>query len=255
MALRYSTGYRNGLLQGGSFRELFENGVLRLFTGSQPPSADNGATGTLLCVISRNGALFSASVLSDRQVDRVNVTAGTATEEYTVSINGKSYTYTMRAGDDAFAIAKGLAALVRKSPLVNAMPWTNGGANGVMIEAKVAGESYSVEVNTTASAGIITTSNVWANSRLNGLNFGLASNGIIGKESGNAWQGYAITGGLAGWFRLSDNDDNYMVNSESACRIDGSVGVAGADLIVGTATLVQNGLVTIDSANFRNPAI
>jgi hypothetical protein len=254
MSLRYSTGYRNGLLQGGSFRELFENGVIRMFTGSQPSSADTAATGTLLVTITRAGAAFSVSALSGRQTAAIKVTIGTATETYTITINGYNYTYTMQGGDDVAAIAKGLAALVRKSSLVNAQPWTNAGLSGVMVEAKVAGESYSCEVSATASIGSLVVSTCWANSRLNGLVFGSASAGVIGKESAYAWSGSAVVTGTAGWFRLSDNDDDYDADSTIACRIDGSVGTSGADLIVGSSSLTANGAVTLDSANFTNPA-
>jgi hypothetical protein len=254
MSLRYSTGYRNGLLQGKSFKELFADGVIRMFTGSQPSSADTGATGTLLVTITRAAQTFVASILSTRQTDAVKVTAGTATEVYTVAINGNPYAYTMQGGDDAFAIAKGLAALVRKNNLVNCVPWTNGGLGGVMVEAKCAGEVYSVLVSTTASVGTIAWSACVANSRYNGLLFGSASAGVIGKESAYAWSGSAIVTGTAGWFRLSENDDDYDADSTSCVRIDGTVGTSGADLTVGSSSLTANGAVTLDSANFTNPS-
>jgi hypothetical protein len=254
MSLRYSTGYRNGLLQGGSFRELFEEGVLRIYTGSQPASADTGATGTLLATITRAANTFSASVLSTRQNDWVAVTAGTATEVYTIAINGVTYAYTMIGGDDASAIARALAALVRKNNLVNCVASFRTTEKGVNIEARVAGESYSVAVSTTASVGTITATSGIANSRYNGLMFGSASLGIIGKESAYSWQGSAVIAGTAGWFRLSENTDVPANLSTSAIRIDGSVGTSGADLVVGSASFVENGLVTIDTANFTNPS-
>ena len=51
MARRFSTGLRNGLLGGatdGSFKDLMALGFLDLYSGSQPSSADDGETGTLL---------------------------------------------------------------------------------------------------------------------------------------------------------------------------------------------------------------
>jgi hypothetical protein len=254
MSLRYSTGYRNGLLQNRSFRELFNDGVIRIFSGSQPASADTGATGTLLVTITRAAGTFSVSVLSGRQTDWVDVTAGTATETYTITINGTTYTYTMAGGDDASAIARGLAKLVRDCHIVNALPSIRTTQKGIVIEARCAGESYTVAVSTTASVGTISWASGYANSRLNGFLFGSASAGVIGKESGYSWQGSAVVGGTAGWFRLSENDDDYDADSTSAVRLDGSVGTSGADLIVGTATLTANGLVTIDTANFTNPS-
>lgn len=256
MSLRYSTGYRNALLQARSFRELFADGVLRIFTGSQPASADTGATGTLLVQITKGAGTFSVSTVSGRQTNWVRVTAGTVPETYTVTINGQNYTYTMAGADDASAIARGLAALVRKNNLVHAIPTIETTEKGVVVEARCAGESYSIAVSTTASVGTITTSAaaMILNSRLNGLLFASASVGVIGKESGYSWQGSAIIGGIAGWFRLSENDDDYDADSTTGIRIDGSVGTSGADLVVGSTTLTANGLVTIDEANFTNPA-
>jgi len=54
MAIRLSTGARNALVgtDGKGFGELFNNGVLDIYTGAQPSSADAVETGTKLCRIS-----------------------------------------------------------------------------------------------------------------------------------------------------------------------------------------------------------
>jgi hypothetical protein len=54
MALRLSTGLRNALVgtNGQGFGEIMNNGVLDIFTGSQPASADYVETGTKLVRIS-----------------------------------------------------------------------------------------------------------------------------------------------------------------------------------------------------------
>ena len=54
MAIRLSTGARNALVgtDGKGFGELFNNGVMDIFTGAQPSSADAVETGTKLARIS-----------------------------------------------------------------------------------------------------------------------------------------------------------------------------------------------------------
>ena len=54
MAIRLSTGARNKLVgtDGQGFGELFNNGVLDIYTGAQPSSADAVETGTKLARIS-----------------------------------------------------------------------------------------------------------------------------------------------------------------------------------------------------------
>ena len=57
MAVRISTGLRNGLLSSNSFKGLFEAGsgfFLDIYTGSQPANADDAPTGTKLVTISNN---------------------------------------------------------------------------------------------------------------------------------------------------------------------------------------------------------
>lgn len=52
MAFRISTGTRQQLLGTSSFKALFDGGVMDLFTGSQPTTADAVETGTKLVRIS-----------------------------------------------------------------------------------------------------------------------------------------------------------------------------------------------------------
>lgn len=58
MAERLSTAYANEQL--GHFRDAFANGVLAIYSGHQPASADEAETGTLLCLITRDSQPFTA---------------------------------------------------------------------------------------------------------------------------------------------------------------------------------------------------
>lgn len=57
MALRLSTGLRNALLAAGGFKETLDGCKINFYTGTQPASADDAATGTLLVTISDNGGV------------------------------------------------------------------------------------------------------------------------------------------------------------------------------------------------------
>jgi hypothetical protein len=82
----------------------------------------------------------------------------------------------------------------------------------------------------------------------NGLEFGVASLGIITKDSG-VWSGVGLVEAAAGWYRFYANsmdaggaDTTYIYP-----RIDGSIGTSGAQMI-SSNTLVQVGAtITIDS--------
>lgn len=53
MALQLSVPVKTALLAG--FKPLFDGGVIRVFSGSQPTSANDAETGTFLGAITRNG--------------------------------------------------------------------------------------------------------------------------------------------------------------------------------------------------------
>ena len=44
---------------GGSWKELFDYGVCEIYDGTQPATADLAQTGSLLCIISKDGATFT----------------------------------------------------------------------------------------------------------------------------------------------------------------------------------------------------
>jgi len=57
MAFKSSTGLRNALLDSNNFTGLMNDGVLRIYSGTVPSSADDAISGdsTLLCEITDNG--------------------------------------------------------------------------------------------------------------------------------------------------------------------------------------------------------
>jgi len=50
---------RNGLLGTDDLKGLFTDGVLRIYSGIQPTSADDAETGTLLCEITVSSGVFT----------------------------------------------------------------------------------------------------------------------------------------------------------------------------------------------------
>ncbi|MBA3015335.1 MAG: hypothetical protein KKD63_11075 [Proteobacteria bacterium] len=137
---------------GGSIAGIFRNGVIRLYTGSQPASADAGETGTLLCEISLNSL------------------------------------------------------------------------------AHVTGASVT-----------------------NGINFGQASAGVIGKNIGETWSGVNINSGVAGWFRFYDNNKTTGLTT-TAIRFDGSAATSGGQLKLSSTNLVSGVTTTVDGVTISMPA-
>lgn len=59
MTTRFSTGLRTALAGSTGFAGTFEKGVIEIYTGSQPVSADAAVTGTLLGVMTLGSGAFT----------------------------------------------------------------------------------------------------------------------------------------------------------------------------------------------------
>lgn len=57
--IRFSTGLRNNLCGPLGFAGSFANGVIEIYTGTQPASANNAVTGTLLGTVTLAGGAFT----------------------------------------------------------------------------------------------------------------------------------------------------------------------------------------------------
>jgi hypothetical protein len=65
MALRLSTGLRNALLDTSAWRTALTNGVIYVYSGAQPSSADDAETGANLLIITLASGSFTAGVATN----------------------------------------------------------------------------------------------------------------------------------------------------------------------------------------------
>lgn len=65
MTLRLSTQLRNNLAGTTGFSSTFANGVAEIRSGTQPASADDAATGTLLGTVTLNSGAFTPGVATN----------------------------------------------------------------------------------------------------------------------------------------------------------------------------------------------
>lgn len=63
MAEKRSVAYRNAIL--AAIKTAFTDGVIYLYTGGQPASADAAETGTLLAIITNAGGAFTSGVATN----------------------------------------------------------------------------------------------------------------------------------------------------------------------------------------------
>ena len=89
----------------------------------------------------------------------------------------------------------------------------------------------------------------------NGLNFNVATAGILYKAVGEVWSGVGLaaasTGTVTTWCRIYDNSYTTGADTTSA-RIDLDVGSgtgSGASVSLGSTTIVEGATTTLDNAN------
>jgi len=87
----------------------------------------------------------------------------------------------------------------------------------------------------------------------NGLEFGDSASAAIAKDA-SVWSGVGLAAGTAGWFRLCANATDAGALSTTLPRVDGSVGVSGADLNMSSTTIAVGATYTIDSFTLTLPA-
>ena len=59
MTVKLSTGLRNAMVGALGFGATFEKGVIYIYSGPQPLTADAAVTGTLLGIVTKDGAVFT----------------------------------------------------------------------------------------------------------------------------------------------------------------------------------------------------
>jgi len=121
------------------------------------------------------------------------------------------------------------------------------GAQPATPDAAVAG---TLLVKLTVSSGAFV-----AGAEASGLEFGDPALGVIAKCADEVWSGLGLVAGTASWFRLCANaadagaaDTGYVYP-----RIDGTVGVSGADATISNTQIVVDAPYTVDTFQLTFP--
>lgn len=257
MSLRLSTALRNFLLQHGSLRQALQNGVIEIYSGSQPASGDSAVTGTLLCTATKSSGTRTAEVLA---TGTVTLTGGASGSVDTVTVNSVNIipqgavafntSLTQTAADLATAINKGLSSPEYKATssgavvTISALPGSGAGANGFVVTATL----------TTITASYANMASGVA--PVNGLSFNNASSGSIDKNDAETWSGVNVASGTAGWLRYkgSVTDAGAADSAAALIRLDGAISTSGAEYNVSNTTLTVGATHTISSFPLTFPA-
>lgn len=256
MTVRLSTGLRNLLAGGAGFGQIFNKGRIEIYTGAQPATADAAVTGTLLGTVS----LASGAVTKETRATATITVSGSAGSINTVTVGTLNIIPdgAVPFRTDAATTAADLCDAINRNGLFEAS------VAGAVVTVKPnygAGATYNgVALATTVTTLTATSSgNVTGGvSPVNGLSFGAAANGAIGKSANQIWSFNAIATGTAGWFRFlsSDTADSGAALSGAPWhpRLDGSIAVSGGDLNLSNIAVTSGSPNTVDSFTWTQPA-
>jgi hypothetical protein len=281
MSLKFSTAYRNMRMLGCSFKDMFEGGELVIYTGSGPSTADLKPNGTRLCTVTLSSGVrtaetyatallaFSGGAVADT-VDNITLESGTTDE-----ILGAQVAWVT---SDAVT-ADNVATQINKFTQRKAKVWaySDGAGNVTVYMCPGHGDSCNtdaVAVTITQNGGALVCAINGASAdqmgvgaggsaagvdSANGLTWGETAAGVIAKTG--TWSGACDASGTAGYWRLvggsNATDEDSGGTTDTAPfqfpRIQGTCGLAGADMNMDSLTFTSGNTYTIDTFQITEP--
>ena len=246
MAVKQSTGLRDAIAR--AIRELYEDFVIRVFSGTAPASGNDAQTGTLLVTLSKASGTVSPGEVGTPKEAKVEVASHASGETFSVTINGTEYAYINTPDLDAIPVAAALAALIDADPLVEAHA---GGTVNIYVRSRIAGITFTITVGGTGTLNL--TDDAVANVDADTINFDAPVAGVLSKPS-DIWSGVAVAAGTAGYFRIVKSDDD-GTQSTTQPRLQGNVATSGQELTMTPTTQIALGAtISVPSAAITVPA-
>jgi hypothetical protein len=254
--LRLSTGARNAQVSGLGLTGVFNRFFIQVWSGSQPANADAASTGaTLLGVASQNSQTPAYEIPA---TGSITLATGAAGSVNTVTVGGLNI-----IPDGAVPFRTSLAQTA--ADLCDAI-----NRNGMMI-ATVSGAVVTITprpgagaaLNSAAVTATLTTlTATYANisggaNGANGLILGAPTAGVANKSDLQTYSFLGLAAGTAGWFRMigAAGDSGLAVSAAPwLARIDGSIGVSGADASMSNLAVQVGVPNTIDVWSLTMPA-
>lgn len=259
MTARLSTCLATKLMDTGSFKDIFANCVIDVYSGTQPATADAAATGTLLVSITKASGAVTAET---KAVGSLTI-AGAAGSVDTVTVNaidilGGSVAFTSTINATATAVA----TQINNNPKNLLYVASTTGSSGVITITAVNG--LGTLVNTHAVSGTYTTitggtyvAMTGGVDAVNCLQFGSAAAGVLSKATAETWSGTAVATATAGWFRMrSSIEPGTALDSATIYpRYDGAVSTSGSQMNLGSLAITSGAPFLLSSASFTLPLV
>jgi hypothetical protein len=251
MTLRLSAALRNYVENVGSLKNALSGGKIKIYTGSQPATAEAAPTGTLLATITDASGTHTQEVRATGTI----TLAGSSGSVTAVTVNSLAVLGETVAFDtDLTTTAANLAEAINEYPSVPKITATSSGAKVTLhapqgVGAGANGWVVDATCTTLTSTDVNMGSETAGVSSANGLKFDKASGGILDKLDSQTWSGVAVATGTAGWFRFEGPvaDSGALDSTESQVRLDGAISTSGAQLNMSSTSITSGATQTITS--------
>lgn len=258
MAERISTGMRDAIL--AMKREILDDCVMKIYTGTAPTDADDAKDGTLLVTVTKSSGTVDSNERSTPGRWSVTIPGTHAEGTYAVSITTAdsvtpvvcTYNTTDPEGHaDNNVIAKGLARKIREGcPQVFAI--AEGANSKLYIQGRIGGLDISAVANGSGTVTIVTFDEIEVAARCDALYFAVPASGSMSKAT-DTWSGLIGTGGVAGYFRIVRPDDDGLLSTTQK-RLQGTISTSGAELNMGNTSLTATETHTVTTYSLTEPA-
>lgn len=250
MTIRLSTALRNNVVGPIGLAASFAGGVIDIYSGSQPATADAATTGTLLGRVS----VASATYVEETPASATLTLTGASGSVNTVNIGtfniiplgGVAFITDLNTTAQALSDAINRNGIYRATAsgavvTVVAPPGTGTAHNGLALAATVTTMAATSSGNITG--GVAATA---------GLVWGTPSAGTVSKTGTLSFNG--IAAGAAGYFRMKASAVDSNLASTILVRLDGSIAVSGADMNLSNIAIAIGAPSTIDTLTVTMPA-
>ena len=249
MTIKLSTGLANNIVGPTGLAASFAGGVIDIYTGSQPATADSAISGTRLGRVS----IASTTYVAETPASATLTLAGASGSINVVTVGTFNI---IPLGAVAFVTDLATTAQALADAIVRNGIYTATAAGAVVTIKAPAGTgaahnglalAYTATTMTATSSGNVT-GGVAATA---GLQWGTPSGGTVSKSG--VWSFNGEAAGTAGWFRIKASAVDADGASTTAVRLDGSIAVSGADMNLSNTSIAIGAPTTIDSLTVTMP--